>query len=75
VVQRDNVVAIETAPGDRLLVGALAITVQLADGRRLRTPVDPWLYATSNDWDAWQEPRLRHVPAGQSVTARLCITD
>jgi len=75
LVRGQNQVAIETAPGDRLLIGALAIEAALDDGRTLRTPVDPWLHASSGDWDAWGEPRLRRVPAGQPFTMQLSFED
>ena len=71
LVQARNVISIETRPGVRLLVGGLAVEAQLADGRLLRTPVDQQLHATCDDWDAWEEPRLRHVAAGQPLRALL----
>jgi hypothetical protein len=75
LVCAQNQVAIETSPGDRLLIGALAIEAALDDGRTLRTPVDPWLHASSGDWDEWGEPRLRRVRAGEPFTTPLSFED
>ncbi|HEY8743937.1 MAG TPA: hypothetical protein VIU62_12600, partial [Chloroflexota bacterium] len=74
LVHASNVISIETLPGDRLLVGALALEAQLADGHLLRTPVDQQLHATSDDWDAWNEPRLRRLAAGRPIGVTLSFS-
>jgi hypothetical protein len=73
-VRERNVIAIETLPGDRLLVRALAVEAELADGRLLRTPVDQQLHATGADWDAWNEPRRHRVAAGQPLSVPLSLS-
>jgi predicted phosphodiesterase len=74
LVQARNVISIETRPGDRLLVGALALEVELADGRLLRTLVDQQFQATSDDWDAWEEPRLCRLAAGHPLSVTLSFS-
>lgn len=70
-VARINHVQIATEIGDRLLVGAIAIEVTLDDGTIARTPVDPALHATSDDWDAWADPRLQRTAPGAPIVTTL----
>lgn len=63
----ENELIIYNPGGHEVCLGGLFLEATLADNRRVRTDVAPYLYATSHRWDDWGIGVLRYIEPEEPI--------